>query len=349
MSSSATARSTTALAARPFVGDVAIRDDRIVYVGPRTLGRGRIEIDASGKAVAPGFINMLSWATESLIADGRGLSDLAQGVTLEVMGEGLLHGPWSPAMKGDGARAAGQHQVRHHLDHARRVPDQPREARAIAPTSPSYVGRGNRPHPRAGEGRRRPHPRPADQMRGLVAAAMEDGAMGVGSSLIYAPGTYAETPELIALATEAGRCGGGYISHLRYESDRLLEGVDELITIARASAPRPRSTTSRRPAEQLAQDRAGDRQGRGRARRGPARHRRHVHLHRRLDGAGRRHAALGAGGRARGLDQTPAGPRVRARVIAEMRDPAPKWENLYRHAARKARCWSASRPTRSSR
>jgi N-acyl-D-amino-acid deacylase len=187
----------------PFVGDLAIDDDRIVYVGPRTLGRGRIEIDAAGKAVSPGFINMLSWATESLIADGRGLSDLSQGVTLAVMGEGSSMGPLSPEMKR--AEASRQGDIKYdiswttldqYLTHL--------ETRGPRAERRQLHRGGDRAHARAGRGRRRPHPGAAGADAALVVAAMEDGAMGVGSSLIYAPGSFAETAELAALATEAG-------------------------------------------------------------------------------------------------------------------------------------------------
>jgi N-acyl-D-amino-acid deacylase len=218
----------------PYRGDVAIRGDRIAFVGPRLQGRGSAEIDARGLAVAPGFINMLSWATESLIEDGRGQSDIRQGVTLEVMGEGWSMGPWNEAMKRD--ELAQQGDIRfpiewttlgEYLDFL--------EKKGVSPNVASFVGATTVRVHELGERDVDPTPAQLDEMRALVRQAMNEGAMGVGSSLIYAPAFFAETPELIALAAEAGKCGGMYISHIRDEGPRLLESVDELIEISRRS------------------------------------------------------------------------------------------------------------------
>ncbi|MDQ8755986.1 D-aminoacylase [Sphingosinicella sp. LHD-64] len=218
----------------PYAGDVAIADDRIAAVAPRIEDRGTREIDATGLAVAPGFINMLSWATESLIQDGRSQSDIRQGVTLEVMGEGWSMGPLTEAMR---RRAvADQSDIRYpvtwtslgdYLEHLQR--------RGIAPNVASFVGATTVRIHELGEGDVDPDPTQLARMRALVRQAMNEGAMGVGSSLIYAPASFAETDELVALVTEAGRCGGMYISHMRSEGDRILESVDELIEIARRS------------------------------------------------------------------------------------------------------------------
>jgi N-acyl-D-amino-acid deacylase len=218
----------------PYVGDVGLKGDKIVYVGPHAPGRASRVVNASGKAVSPGFINMLSWANESLIADGRGLSDTVQGVTLEVMGEGDSMGPWSAEMK----RLALQRQsdIRYpirwttlgqYLDYMQR--------KGITPNIASFVGATTVRRHELGEKDIDPTPAQLMRMRTLVRQAMKEGAMGVGSSLIYAPANYAETPELVAITTEAGKCGGMYISHMRSEGNKLLEAIDELIAISKQS------------------------------------------------------------------------------------------------------------------
>jgi len=218
----------------PYVGDVGLKGDKIVYVGPHAPGRASRVVNATGKAVSPGFINMLSWANESLIADGRGLSDTVQGVTLEVMGEGDSMGPWSPEMK----RLALQRQsdIRYpirwttlgqYLDYMQR--------KGITPNIASFVGATTVRRHELGEKDIDPTPAQLMRMRALVRQAMKEGAMGVGSSLIYAPANYAETPELVAITTEAGKCGGMYISHMRSEGNKLLEAIDELIAISKQS------------------------------------------------------------------------------------------------------------------
>lgn len=218
----------------PYIGDVAISGDKITRVGGSIAGTSRTEINARGLAVAPGFINMLSWANESLIEDGRGQSDIRQGVTLEVMGEGTSMGPLNPEMK----RLLVERQsdinfpvtwtsFAEYFEFL--------EKRGISPNVASFVGAGTVRIHELGERDVDPTPEQISRMRLLVRQAMNDGAVGVGSSLIYAPDSFAETDELVALATESARCGGMYISHMRSEGDRLLEAVDELIEISRRS------------------------------------------------------------------------------------------------------------------
>ncbi|MFS0737518.1 D-aminoacylase [Sphingomonas sp. 1P06PA] len=221
---------------RGVIGDVAVRGDRIVAVG-KVDGRAARTLDARGMAVAPGFINMLSWANETLIEDGRALSDVMQGVTLEVMGEGTSMGPLTPAMKRD--ELARQGDIRYPIDWTTlgEYLDGITK-KGVSPNVASYVGAATVRIAVLGEGDVQPTPAQLVEMRGLVHAAMREGAMGVGSSLIYAPASYARTPELVALVSEAGRCGGGYISHIRSEGDRLIEAIDELVTIARDSGTR---------------------------------------------------------------------------------------------------------------
>jgi N-acyl-D-amino-acid deacylase len=218
----------------PFVGDVAIRGERIVAVAPKLAGSAARTIDAAGLTVTPGFINMLSWANETLIEDGAGESDIRQGVTLEVFGEGSSMGPLNEAMVAD--RLKEQGDIRYpiewrslggYFDWLTR--------RGVATNIASFVGATTVRTHVLGEGDVDPTPAQLDQMRELVRQAMDEGALGVGSSLIYVPATFAETDELVALASVSARCGGLYISHLRDEGGELLESIDELITIARRS------------------------------------------------------------------------------------------------------------------
>ena len=214
------------------VRDVAIVGDSIAAIGTLADARGRTEVDARGLAVAPGFINMLSWATESLIEDGRGLSDVKQGVTLEIFGEGESMGPLNPEMKRLAREAQGDIKyditwttLDEYLEHLVR--------RGISPNVASFVGATTVRVHELGYADRAPTPAELERMQGLVRRAMEDGALGVGSSLIYAPAFYAKTDELIALAEAAAPYGGIYISHMRSEGNRLLEAVDELLQISR--------------------------------------------------------------------------------------------------------------------
>jgi len=218
--------------APPRVADVAIDGDRIVALGDLTAFAGRQELDVTGLAVAPGFINMLSWATVSLIEDGRGMSDLEQGVTLEVFGEGWSMGPLTDAMKDEAV--ARQGDIKYEI--AWTTLDeylQYLEDRGVSPNLASFVGATTVRIHVLGYADRPPTPEELESMKDLVRQAMEDGALGVGSSLIYAPAFYADTDELVALAAVAGEYGGMYISHIRSEGKKLLEGVDELIHIAR--------------------------------------------------------------------------------------------------------------------
>jgi N-acyl-D-amino-acid deacylase len=316
----------------PFVGDVAVKGQRIVYVGRHAPGAARKVVDARGKAVAPGFVNMLSWSTESLIQDGRGLSELKQGITLEVMGEGDSMGPLNAKMK---ALALKRQSDIHYpigwtsLDEYLRSLEQ----KGVSMNVASFVGATTVRAYVLGEEDVQPTPAQLDRMRGLVKAAMQDGAMGVGSSLIYSPANYARTDELVALVTEAGKCGGFYISHMRSEGDRLVEAVDELIDISKRSGA---------PAEIYHLKAAGRSNW-------P-----------KLDAALARIDAARAGGQritadmytytagATGLDAAMPpwvqsggleawiehlkDPATHAKVLAEMRADKPTYENLYHHA-----------------
>ena len=316
----------------PFKGEVAIAEDRIAYVGPKAPESARTVIDAGGKAVSPGFINMLSWATDSLIADPRGLSDLKQGVTLEVMGEGSSMGPLSPQMK----RLETQRMGDIKYDIAWTSLDEYLTwltKRGTALNVASFVGAATVREHVLGEGDVDPTPQQLAAMRKLVVEAMQDGALGVGSSLIYAPASYAETPELVALASEAGRCGGIYISHMRSEADRLLEAIDELIDISRQSGA---------PAEIYHLKQAGkgnwDKLDPAIARIEAARaagHRITADMYTYTAGSTGLDAAMPPWVQAGGVEswtQRLKDPTTRAKVIAEMRQDKPAFENLYRHA-----------------
>jgi N-acyl-D-amino-acid deacylase len=216
----------------PHVADVAIDGQRISAIGELKSAQARTVVDATGLAVAPGFINMLSWATESLIEDGRAMSDIKQGVTLEIFGEGSSMGPLNDAMKKETVEQMADIKydiawttLGEYLDYLVK--------RGVSPNVASFIGATTVRVHEVGYADRPPTAEELERMQALVRQAMEEGALGVGSSLIYAPAFYAKTDELIALAKAASPYGGSYISHMRSEGARLLESVDELIRIAK--------------------------------------------------------------------------------------------------------------------
>jgi N-acyl-D-amino-acid deacylase len=223
--------------APPVHGDVAIAGNKIAAIGEVAAGSGHTEIDAHGLAVAPGFINMLSWANESLIEDGRSQGEIRQGVTLEVMGEGFPLGPLNDRMRRSLTEEQGdiKYEVKwatlgQFLEYLTQ--------RGISCNVASFVAAESVRIHEVGYADRRPTRAEADRMKALVRQAMEEGAMGVGSALIYAPSFYAKTDELIALCREAAKYDGMYISHIRSEGNQFLEALDELITIAREAGIR---------------------------------------------------------------------------------------------------------------
>jgi N-acyl-D-amino-acid deacylase len=216
----------------PFRGDVAIRGDTIAAVGHLAGARGRMEFDAGGLAVAPGFINMMSWANDSLVADGRSQSDIRQGVTLEVLGEGTSMGPFNETMKREEKAQQGDitydiewTTLREYLDFLVR--------RGVSCNVTSFVGAATVRIHELGYENRKPAPAELERMKALVRQAMEEGAVGVASSLIYSPGCYADTAELTALAKVAAEYDGLYASHLRSESEQLFEAFEEFLSIVR--------------------------------------------------------------------------------------------------------------------
>lgn len=214
-----------------FIGDVGINADTIAAIGNLENAVGDLEIDATGLVVAPGFINMLSWAVESLIEDGKSQSDIRQGVTLEVFGEGNSMGPLSETMKADELKSQGDIKypiswttLNEYLEFLTQ--------KGVSTNVASFIGATTVRIHELGYANRAPTPEEMERMKGLVRQAMEEGALGVGSSLIYAPAFYASTEELIELCKVAAEYDGMYISHMRSEGVRLLESLDELIRIA---------------------------------------------------------------------------------------------------------------------
>ncbi len=218
--------------APPRKADVGIRGDTVVTIGDLSSASARESVDASGLVVTPGLINMLSWATESLIADGRGMSDIRQGVTLEVFGEGWSYGPLNRAMQrelthdqGDITYPVKWRTLSGYLDHL--------VERGVSPNVASFVGATTVRIHELGYADRKPTAAELARMQDLVRKEMEAGALGLGSSLIYAPAFYADTDELIALAKAAAEYDGLYVSHLRSEGDQLEEALEELLRIAK--------------------------------------------------------------------------------------------------------------------
>ncbi len=214
--------------------DVAINGDTVAFIGDLSKAVGKIEVDAKGQAVAPGFINMMSHAEETLLLDGDSQSDIRQGITLEVLGEGSM-GPLSEKMKKES------------LDRMKRLPDwkydidwttlgeylESLQRRGISPNVASFVGISTIRENQLGKENRAPNPEEMERMKVLVKQAMEEGAMGTTCALIYAPDNYATTEELIELSKVAAPYGGMYISHMRSEGNNILAAVDETIRIAR--------------------------------------------------------------------------------------------------------------------
>ena len=216
----------------PFKGDIGINADTIAFIGDLSKASAKNEVDARGNAVAPGFTNMLSWATETLIEDGRSQSDIKQGVTLEVMGEGWSMGPLNGSMKEREQKSQGDIKYKiewntlgEYLNFL--------EKKGVSCNVASFIGATTVRDHVIGEDNREPTVAELDSMRLLVRQAMEEGALGVASSLIYPPAFFAKTEELIELSKEASKYGGSYISHLRSEGNKFYEAVEELIRIAK--------------------------------------------------------------------------------------------------------------------
>lgn len=318
--------------APPFVADVGLARGRVAAVGDLSGARARDEIDARGLTVAPGFINMLSWATESLLVDPRGESDLRQGVTLEVFGEGVSMGPLTPSMRH--ALEARQTDYRFHVDWTTLGEYlDALERRGIATNVASFVGATTLRVHEIGYAHR---PARADELARMceqVRIAMREGALGVGSALIYAPATCASHEELRALALAAAEYGGAYISHVRSESAQLLEAIDEVVAIARATRQHAEIYHFKVAGEAnwalldaaLARIEAARREGLDVS----------ANMYPYADAASGLDACMPPwvqeGGHAAWVERL-RDPAIRSRVIAEIRAPCSAWENLYRLA-----------------
>ena len=212
--------------------DVGIQGDRIAGIGELTSVSATSILDASGLAVAPGFINMLSWSTESLLVDGRSQGEIREGVTTQIFGEGSSMGPLTPEMKrrmieqmGDLKYSITWTSLSEYLKHL--------EEQGVSQNVASFIGATTMREHVIGLEDKPATPEQLNKMRALVREEMEAGALGIGSSLIYAPAFYASTEELIELCRVAAQYRGKYISHMRSEGNRLTEAVDELIRISR--------------------------------------------------------------------------------------------------------------------
>jgi N-acyl-D-amino-acid deacylase len=216
----------------PFTGDIGIRGDTIAAIGDLSGATATRELDAKGRAVSPGFIDMQSQSMVSLLQDGRSLSAIQQGVTLEIFGEGSSEGPYTDTMKKIEQREEGDIKYKVNWttlkDYLQFL-----EKKGVSTNVASFVGAATVRENLLGYANRAPDLAELTKMKALVQQAMEDGALGIGSALIYAPGSYAKTPELIELCKAAAPYGGLYISHVRSEGNQLLQAADELIRIAR--------------------------------------------------------------------------------------------------------------------
>jgi len=311
----------------PYTADVAIKADRIVAIG-QLEPDADVVVDAQGLAVAPGFINMLSWSNESLIHDGRSQSEIRQGVTLEILGEGSSMGPLNEQMKR--RMSASQGDIKYdvewttlaeYLEYLVR--------RGVSTNVASTVGAATVRVHALGYDDRKATPAELAQMRALVEQAMQEGAVGLSSALIYAPGCYANTEELIALAEVVGRYDGIYLCHLRSEGDRLLEGLEELITTARRANVRA-EVYHMKAAGKANWPRLDAMIARIEAARAEGLHIT-ANMYNYTAGATGLDAAMPPWVQAGGHDAWVArlkDPQIRRRVVREMSVPAPDWESL---------------------
>ena len=309
-------------------GGVAISGDTIVKVGDLAGARGKIERDVHGHVIAPGFINMMS-SEWGLFADGRSQSDIRQGVTLEILGEGESIGPLSDAMRAEYERQetdihydVSWHTLAEGLDTLAR--------RGISTNIASFIGAAT---PRVyvlGRANRAPTAAELDQMRVLTEKAMQNGALGVASALIYQPGTYARTDELVALAEVAAKYHGIYISHIRNEGDHEMEAIDELIAIARR-AKIPAEIYHLKVAGQKNWTRLPEVIRKVEEARASGLHIT-ADMYTYTAGATGLDAAMPPWVQEGGLEawrKRLQDPAIRKRVRKEMREPDPKWDNLY--------------------
>ncbi|PWG01581.1 N-acyl-D-amino-acid deacylase family protein [Sphingosinicella humi] len=317
---------------KPFVADVAIEGDRIAAIGNLDGATATRVIDAEGLAVSPGFINMLSWATQSLIEDGRSQSDIRQGVTLEVFGEGWSMGPLTPAMKAQMEKEQGDIKfdvtwttLGDYLEFL--------EKKGVSTNVASFVGATTLRVHEVGRDNTKATPEQIAGMQELVRQAMREGALGVGSSLIYAPANFADTDELVALTAAAHEFGGTYISHLRSEATRYEEAIDEILEIGRRTGA-PVQIYHMKPAGRENWDKSIPMLNKLTAARESGIDVT-ANIYPYTAGSTGLYATMPLWVQEGGHDAWVArlkDPEIRARVIAEMRAPAVGWENLMHDA-----------------
>ena len=312
----------------PYTADVGIKGDRIVAIGDLEADAPLV-VDAQGLAVAPGFINMLSWANESLIHDGRSQSDIRQGVTLEILGEGSSMGPLNEAMRRE--MRGSQGDIKYDIEWTTLAGWLDwLVQRGVSTNVASTVGAATVRVNVIGYDDRVATKEELTRMCALVEQAMQEGAVGLSSALIYAPGCYANTEELIALAEVVGRYDGLYLCHLRSEGDRLLEGLEELITTARRANVRAEVYHMKAAGQanwlrleaMIARIEAARAEGL----------RITTDMYTYTAGATGLDAAMPPWVRAGGHDawvRRLKDPQIRQRVVKEMNTPSTDWENLY--------------------
>ena len=313
----------------PYRGDIAIANGRVVAIGDVSQYSADEQLDVRGLAVAPGFINVLSWAPESLLYDGRGLSDVKQGVTLEIFGEGDSFGPLSATSRAELLKTQGDIRyditwtsLGEFLDHLVK--------KGVSPNVASFIGATTVRTHEVGYANRAPTKAELLRMQELVRQAMREGALGVGSSLIYAPAAYAKTDELVAITKAASEFGGAYISHMRSEGDRFLEALDELIGIAREAHVHAEVYHLKAAGKQnwpkmkqaIARIEAARKEGLSIS----------ANMYPYTAGATGLDAAMPPWVQEGGIDawvKRLQDPKIRERVIKEMRTPGKDWESLY--------------------
>ena len=310
-------------------GSVAINGKKIVAIGDLKNATGTITINAKGNIVAPGFINMLSWATVSLIEDGRAMSDIKQGVTLEVMGEGWSMGPLNEEMRTQ--ELASQGDIKYDIpwntlgEYLEYLVD-----RGVGVNVASFMGATTARIHELGFENRAPTDEELERMKALVRTAMEEGAMGIGASLIYAPAFYAETEELIELCKVASEYDGMYITHMRSEGNRLIEGVDETLRIAKEANIRSEIYHLKASGESNwpKMDQVINKLNKERAAGVDIA----VNMYNYIAGATGLDASMPPWVQEGGYDkwvERLKDPEIRNKVIAEMKTDADDWENLY--------------------
>jgi N-acyl-D-amino-acid deacylase len=309
--------------------DIGIKGDRIVAIGNLRRARARNVVDANGLAVAPGFINMLSWSTESLIADGRSQGEIRQGVTTQIMGEGWSMGPLNERLKKQ--VVAEQDDIKFEVEWTTLAEYlKYLERRGVSQNVASFVGATTIRQHVLGDADVQPTPAQLQQMRELVQQAMEEGALGVGSSLIYAPAFYARTEELIELCKVAARYKGKYISHLRSEGNEWVQAVEELIRISR-EAGLPAEIYHIKAAGRQNWDKVDKVIGMiNAARRAGLKITADMYMY--TAGATGLNASLPPwtmDGGYEALFKRLEDPALRRQIAAEVRTPSDKWENLY--------------------